>query len=426
MKQDFPLFKNYPELVYLDSAATSQKPKAVIDAVSDFYTKHNANIHRGMYDLSQEATDMFEDTRRKVANFINAKDVSEVIFTSGTTESINLAAFGWAKKFLKKGDIVVLSEMEHHSNIIPWLRLKEEIGIELVYLPITKDYRLVYKNISSFWQAKHVQNRKEDAGSRQVGTSMTSFDFKKIKLLALTHASNVLGTINPLEEIIPFFKKLNPEIKVLIDAAQSVPHMSIDVQKLGCDFLAFSSHKMLGPSGVGVLYAKRELLESMDPFIYGSIMIKRVTKEKATWADAPDKFEAGTQNIEGVIGLGAAIDFLQSVSFEKIQQNELELTSYALEKFASKKNITLFGPKNEEDRLGVFSFLVGNVHSHDISEILNRLHIAVRAGHHCAQPLMKVLGVSGTVRASSYLYNTKEDIDKLFEGIEEVKKVFKI
>jgi cysteine desulfurase/selenocysteine lyase len=401
MKKDFPLFKNYPDLVYLDSAATSQKPQVVIDAISDFYANYNANIHRGMYDLSQKATEMFEDIRKKVADFINAENASEIIFTSGTTGSINLAAFGWVKKFLKKGDVIVLSEMEHHSNIVPWLRLRDEIGIELVYLPLTEDFRLHYKNISGV-------------------------DIKKIKLLSITHASNVLGTVNPLEEIISFFKKINPEIRVLIDAAQSIPHMPLNVQKLDCDFLAFSSHKMLGPSGVGVLYAKKELLDSMDPFIFGSIMIRQVTKEKVTWADAPDKFEAGTQNIEGVRGLGAAIDYVQKVGFESMQEHEQELIKYTLEKFAEQENVALFGPRDRENRLGVFSFLIGNVHSHDISEILNRSHIAVRAGHHCAQPLMNVLGVAGTVRASVYIYNTKEDIDKLFEGIEEVKKVFKM
>jgi cysteine desulfurase / selenocysteine lyase len=401
-KQDFPIFKTYSDLVYLDSAATSQKPQNVIEAVSEFYTTKNANIHRGIYDLSQKATYVFKITREKVAGFIGANDSEEIILTSGTTESINIAAFGWAKKFLKKGDIIVLSEMEHHSNVVPWLRLKEEIGVELFYLPMTKDHRLDYKEIAS------------------LPLAMT----KSIRLVSITHASNVLGTVNPIEEIISFFKKLNPEIKVCIDAAQSVPHMPIDVQKIDCDFLAFSSHKMLGPAGVGVLYARKELLEDMDPFVYGSIMIREVTKEKATWADAPEKFEPGTRNLEGVAGLGAAIDYLQQVDFEKIQKHEQELTTYALEKFTQQKDVTLFGPKNPGNRLGVFSFAVGNVHPHDVSEVLNRSHIAVRAGHHCAQPLMGVLEVTGTIRASIYLYNTREDIDRLFEGIEEVKKVF--
>ena len=403
MKQDFPLFKTYPDLVYLDSSATSQKPQVVIDAVKEFYSENNSNIHRGIYNLSQKATDMFENVRKNVSTFINAKDASEIIFTSSTTEAINIVAYGWARKNLKKGDIVVLTEMEHHSNIVPWLRLKEEIGIKLFYLPLTKDYRLDYEIAS-------------------LSLAIT----KRIKLVSLAHASNVLGTINPLEEIILFFKKINPDIKTLIDAAQSVPHMPINVQKLNCDFLAFSSHKMLGSSGVGVLYGKKELLEEMNPFVVGSHMIRTVTKEKATWADLPDKFEAGTRNLEGVIGLGAAIDYLQNVGLEKIKKIEKELIQYSLEMFERQKNVTLFGPKNSNDRLGVFSFVVENVHSHDVSEILNRSHIAVRAGHHCAKPLMEVLGVTGTVRASIYLYNTKEDIDRLEEGIKEVKKTFKI
>lgn len=405
MKNDFPIFKTHPDVVYLDSAATSQKPQVVIDAVSDFYTTKNANIHRGIYDLSQTATDMIENTRKKIASFIHAKEPSEIIFTRGATESLNLVAFGWAKKFLKKGDIVVLSEMEHHANCVPWIRLKEEIGIELVYLPLIKDYRLDYNVMDSCLRGN---------------------DSKRVKLLALAYASNVLGTVNPLEKIIPYFKKINPEITVCIDAAQIVPHMRITVSKLDCDFLAFSSHKMLGPSGVGVLYGKKELLEEMDPFLFGGNMIRKVTKEKATWADVPDKFEAGTLNLEGIVGFGAAIDYLQSVGFETIAKHEEVLIFYALEKFQQQKNVALFGPSDIHDRVGVFSFAIGNVHPHDVAEIFNRMRIAVRTGHHCAQPLMDVLGVPGTVRASVYLYNTKEDIDRLFAGIEEVKRVFKI
>lgn len=404
MKNDFPIFKTYPELTFLDSAASSQKPQAVIDAVSDFYKTDYANIHRGIYDLSQEATELFESTRKKVADFIGAEDASEIIFSPGATESLNYVAFGWAKKFLKKGDIVVISEMEHHSNIVPWIQLEKEIGIDLVYIPLTDDYRLAYKNILEKQKLKG----------------------EKIKLVSLTHASNVLGTINPIEEIIPFFKKINPDVKICVDAAQSVPHIPLHLKSIDCDFLVFSSHKMLGPSGVGVLYAKRKLLNAMDPFVVGSHMINSVTKVEATWADIPDKFEAGTRNIEGVIGLGAAIEYINTVGFQKIQKHEEELVQYALKMFVKEKNIILFGPKNAEDRLGVFSFAVGNVHAHDVSEILNRVHIAVRAGHHCAMPLMDILGVTGTVRASFYLYNNREDIINLFNGIKEVKKVFNL
>jgi len=404
MKQDFPLFKNNPDLVYLDSSATSQKPQVVIDAVSNFYTNSNSNIHRGIYDLSQKATDKFEEVRKKVASFINAKDASEIIFTAGATESLNVVAFGWGRKFLKKGDIVVLSVMEHHANIIPWIQLKKELGIKLFYLPLTKDYRLNYKEIALLPLAKK----------------------KRIKLVTLTNASNVLGTVNPLDEIIPYFKKLNPEMKICVDGAQSMPHLPTNVSELDCDFLSFSAHKMLGPSGVGVLYAKKELLESMDPFIFGGGMIKKVTKEEATWADIPEKFEAGTPNIAGVIGFATALDYLQKIGLENIQKHEQELTNYALEQFAKQKKVTLYGPKDSNNRLGVFSFLVDGVHPHDIAEILNRSHIAVRTGHHCTQPLMQTLGVVGTARASIYLYNTKEDINKLMEGIEEVKKTFRM
>ena len=342
MKNDFPIFKTYPDLVYLDSAATSQKPQSVIDAVSQFYSSQNANIHRGIYDLSQSATEAFENSRKKVANFIGTKNASEIVFTSGATEAFNYVAFGWAKKFLKKGDIIAISEMEHHSNIVPWQMLQKEVGIKIVYLPITKDHRLEYKKIEELQKGK-------------------------IKLISFAHASNVLGTVNPLEEIIPYVKKLNPEIKICIDAAQSVPHMPIDVGSLDIDFLAFSSHKMLGPSGVGVLYAKKELLEQMDPVIVGSHMIRTVSKNKAIWADIPDKFEPGTRNLEGVIGLGAAIDYLQKIGWEKIQKHEMELAKYALEMFKKQKNIKLFGPKDSKNRLGVFSFAIENIHSHDVS-----------------------------------------------------------
>ncbi|HVA97057.1 MAG TPA: SufS family cysteine desulfurase [Candidatus Acidoferrales bacterium] len=401
MKNDFPIFKTYPDLVYLDSSATSQKPQAVIDAVSQFYSSKNANIHRGIYDLSQMATDLYENTRKKAAGFIGVKDSSQIIFTTGATEALNMVAFGWAKKILQKGDIIVLSEMEHHANIVPWQQLKKSNGVELYFLPLDKEYRLDYKKV-------------EDLPAQ------------KVKLLSLSHISNVLGTVNPLEEIIPFFKKKNPEIKVCIDAAQSVPHFQLNVEQLDCDFLTFSSHKMLGPAGVGVLYARKELLEVMDPLIFGGSMITQVTKEDATWAEIPDKFEAGTRNTEGVAGFGAAIDYLHQIGFKKIQEREEAITRYALEMFGRQKDVRLFGPAISDNRIGVFSFAIANVHPHDVAEILNRSHIAVRTGHHCAMPLMKVLGVFGTARASFYLYNTREDIDRLQEGIEEVKKTFNV
>lgn len=379
--------------MYLDSAATSQKPRIVINAIKGFYEKHNANIHRGLYDLSQRTTELFEQTRKKVAEFIGGDDPREIIFTSNTTESINLVAEGWAKKFLKKDDIVVLSEMEHNSNVVPWLRLQEEIGIKLFFLSLTNDGRLDYSKIP-----------------------------EQAKLITLTHASNVLGTINPVSEL----RKFAPEAKILIDAAQSIPHLPIDINKLDCDFLVFSSHKLFGPSGVGVLWGKKQLLEQMDPLLVGSHMVKKVTKEKAVFADIPDRFESGTRNLEGVIGLGAAVDYLQEIGMKKIQQHEKELTKYALEKLQKISGLQLFGPRETKERLGIFSFSVGNVHPHDVAEILNRSQIAVRSGHHCAHVLMQSLGVPATVRASFSIYNTKEDVDQLVAGIEKVKKTFKI
>lgn len=400
LKSDFPIFAHHPELIYLDSAVTSQKPQSVIDAVSHFYTHQNANIHRGLYDLSQQATDLFEATRQKVADFVSATDSSEIIFTSNATEAINVVATGWAEKFLKSGDIIVTSEMEHHSNSVPWLSLKEKIGIKLIVLPIGKDYRLDYK--------------------------VSDIDFSRVKLLALAHASNVLGTINPITDIAAYFKRQGADAKLLVDAAQSVPHLPVDVKKLDADFVAFSSHKMLGPSGVGVLYAKKSLLAGMNPLLVGSQMISSVTKDAATWAEAPAKFEPGTRNLEGVIGLGAAIDYLQTIGMPRVAAYEHELTAYALQQFKSQKDVTIFGPTESNDRIGVFSFAIGNIHAHDVAEILNRSHVAIRAGHHCAQPLMETLGVAGTARASTYLYNTAEDIDALMLGIREVKRVFHV
>lgn len=402
IKKDFPIFTTYTDLVYLDSASTSQKPKIVIDAVFDFYTKYNSNVHRGLYDLSQKATDLYEESRKKVSSFINAKDPSEIIFTGNATEAINLVATGFAKKFLKRGDIIVTTEMEHHSNIVPWLQLKKERGIKIVYLPISLYSCLVYDT-----------------------TLISGLDFKKVKLVSLTHASNVLGTINPVEKIIKVYKSKCPNAKFLVDGAQSIPHLKIDVQKMECDFFVFSSHKMYGPSGVGVLYAKRELLDEMDPLFYGSQMIDKVTKEKATFAGSPDKFEAGTGKLEAVVGLGAAIDFLSGIGMEQISLHEQKFTEYALNSLKKIKGVTIYGPDKITNRLPVFSFNIGNVHPHDVAEILNRKNICVRAGHHCAQPLMEVLKVPGTVRASFSIYNTISDVDALVDGIKDVKKVFK-
>jgi cysteine desulfurase/selenocysteine lyase len=397
-KNDFPIFKKYPELVYLDSASTSQKPQVVIDAVTDFYTAKNANIHRGIYKLAEEATAVYETTRDLVARFINAYSRKEVIFTANTNQSINLFAEGWGRKFLQKGDIVVLSEMEHHANIVPWLRLQDEIGIEVQFIPVNDEGRL----------------------------NSTALRSEKIKLLALTHISNVLGTINPLEEIIAYFRKLNPEITILIDAAQSIAHLPIDVRKLDCDVIAFSSHKMLGPAGVGVLWAKESILEEMNPLFVGSHMIKTVTKEKAIYSDLPDKFEAGTGNLEGVAGLGTAIMYLQHIGLKAVQEHDQVLTEYGLKKLQAIPYLKLFGPQTAENRVGIFSFAINGVHPHDIAQVLDTDDIAIRSGHHCCQVLMDVLDVPATARASLYIYNSKEDIDTLVEGIGKVKKTFMV
>lgn len=403
IKSDFPIFENYPDMVYLDSASTSQKPQAVINGVSKFYKKYNANIHRGIYELSEEATQKYETVRQKVAQFINAGSEKEIIFTKNTNEAINLVAKGFAKQNLKKGDIMVLSEMEHHANIVPWIRLRDEIGIILYYIPLTSDFRLNFKEIIN-----------------------QGFNLSKIKLVSLVHASNVLGTINPIQEIVKFLKENNINAKVCIDAAQSVPHLSIDVKDLGCDFLAFSSHKMLGPSGVGVLFAKSELLENMTPLLIGSHMILNVTKEKVDFAKSPDRFEAGTANLEGVVGLGTAINYLENLGMGNVFDHDQDLTKYGLEKLSEVKGLKIFGPETSENRLAIFSFGFKDIHPHDIAQILNEDQICIRSGHHCAQPLMECLGEPALARASCYIYNSKEDINKLIEGLEKVTNILKV
>ncbi len=402
IRNDFPIFKTYPNLVYLDNAATSQKPELVIKAVADFYTRYNSNIHRGIYDLSEKATKLFERTREKVAQFVGASSPDEIVFTSNASEAINFVAYGFARKFLKPKDFIVLSEMEHHSNIVPWIRLKEEMGVNLYFTPITKNYELDYQKIL-----------------------ISGVPREKIKLVALTHVSNVLGTVNPISKIVSFLKRNGISARVLVDGAQSIPHIPIDVKELDCDFFVFSSHKILGPSGVGVLWAKREILRKMDPFFVGSHMIETVTKKRATWAEIPSKFETGTRNLEGVVGLGAAIDYLKTIGIEEVENYEKELTDYTLARLFEIKGLNLFGKWVSKGRTGVFSFTLGNIHPHDTGEILNKENVCIRTGHHCAQPLMKVLGVFATARASTYFYNTRKDIDRLFNAIMQVKKIFK-
>ena len=384
IRSDFPIFKD-KVLVYLDSAATTQKPKQVIDAVSDFYSNYNANVHRGIYELSMKATEAYHSARQKVANFINASDWRSIVFTGGTTESINLVAYSWARKNLQKGDELLITEMEHHSNIVPWQLVAKEIGVIIKYISVNINGTLDLSNIN------------------ELITNNT-------KLVSVIHQSNVFGTINPIKKIINRAKQVGAI--TVIDAAQSIPHSHVDVPDLDCDFLAFSGHKMLGPTGIGILCGKTELLDSMSPFMGGGDMINSVTMTKSTWNDIPYKFEAGTPNIAQAIGLGAAIDYINEIGLTNIQDYVKHLVKTALGKLRAIDGLTIYGHQVGESS-SVISFNLEGVHPHDLAQFLDQDGIAVRAGHHCAQPIMDKLSVSSTIRASFYLYNTEEEIDKL-------------
>jgi cysteine desulfurase/selenocysteine lyase len=402
LRNDFPIFRrkiNGKELVYLDNASTTQKPNCVIDAISDFYTNYNSNIHRAVYQLAEEATVLYEHSREKIANFINVRP-EEIIFTRNTTESINLIAHSWARTNLKKDDGIAITELEHHSNIVPWQILSQEIGTRLEYVGI------------------------DDNGFLDLEHLIDLISSKKVKLISLSHMSNVLGTIVPIEKIIKIAHE--NDIPVLVDGAQSVPHMPVDVKKMDCDFLVFSAHKMLGPTGVGVLYAKKEFLEKMRPFMGGGDMIKEVFKFHTNYNEVPYKFEAGTPNIADVVGFGAAIDYLEKIGMEKVRKHEIDLTEYALESILSMKYVTVYGPKDPNYRGGVISFNIADIHPHDLATIMNDHGIAIRSGHHCAQVLMQRLDVPATSRASFYIYNTKEEIDKFVNAIKEAGRIFKI
>lgn len=393
-KAQFPIFTNHPELVYLDSAATTQKPQPVIDAISHFYANDIAPVHRGIYALAQNASAQFEAVRTQLAQLIGANTSDTIIFTSGATASLNMVAYAWGRTHLKPGDIILLSEMEHHANFIPWQRLRDDIGVELRFIPVTSEYRLPRHKVVS------------------------AEDNPRVKLLALTHLSHVLGTINPIREIANDF----PHAKLLVDAAQSLSHIHVNVAELGADFLACSAHKMFGPSGVGALYIRDEIAQTMEPFMTGGHMIERVTRETTTWAQPPAKFEPGTPNIEGVIGFGAAIRFVTTLGIETLIAHEKSLTEYALERLQS-AGMRIIGPNTNNNRSGIISFEMPGLHPHDAADILNRDNIALRAGHHCAQPLMQALNLPGTLRASLHLYNTIDDIDALLEGLTTVTKI---
>jgi cysteine desulfurase / selenocysteine lyase len=402
LRNDFPIFKkkiNGNELVYLDNASTTQKPYSVIDSITDFYTNYNSNIHRAVYQLAEEATELYEKSREKIANFINVRP-EEIVFTRNTTESINLIAHSWARSNLKKDDGIVITELEHHSNIVPWQILCQEIGTQLEYVGI------------------------DEHGFLDLEQMIQLISSKKVKLVSLSHMSNVLGTIVPIEGIIKVAHEHG--IPVIVDGAQSVPHMPINVKNIDCDFLVFSAHKMLGPTGVGVLYAKKEFLEKMRPFMGGGDMIKEVFKFHTNYNEVPYKFEAGTPNIADVVGFGAAIDYLEKIGMENIRRHEITLTEYALESILSLKYVTVYGPRDAKYRGGVISFNIADIHPHDLATIMNDHGIAIRSGHHCAQVLMQRLDVPATSRASFYIYNTKEEIDKFVNAIKEAGRIFKI
>jgi cysteine desulfurase/selenocysteine lyase len=400
------IWKNFPvlnqevhpgkQLVYLDSAATSQKPAVVIDAMNRYYHQYNANIHRGIHALAEAATAQYEGAREKVARFINAGSSREIIYTRNTTESINLVAFSWGRKNLEQGDIVILTEMEHHSNLVPWQILVQEIGIQLEFIPVTEDGLL---DLDVYRQLLNLQP----------------------KIVSFTHMSNVLGTINPAKEIIRLAHDAGA--LVLVDGAQSVPHFPVDVRDLDADFYAFSGHKMCGPTGIGILYGKEALLERMPPFLGGGDMIKRVHLRTFVPNDLPHKFEAGTPSIAEAIGLGAAVDYLSEIGMDSIFAYEHELTAYALERLEEVPGVWIFGPEASK-KGGVASFTFEGVHPHDVAQVVDADGIAVRAGHHCAMPLHEKFGIPATARASFYLYNTKQDIDRLIEGLYKVKEIF--
>ena len=392
-KSEFPIFKNR-KLTYLDSASTSQKPKVVLDAMKNVYENSNANVHRALYDLGSESTELYESSRELVAKFINANSSKEIIFTSGATASINLLAYSIGSQ-LKEDDEVLISHMEHHANIVPWQQLVKRTGIKLKYLPLT------------------------DSGEIDLSKS-SELITAKTKIVSITHMSNVLGTINPIKEIAKLTKMVGAVF--IVDGAQSVSHMPVNVQDLECDFLVFSGHKMLGPTGVGVLWGKFELLNDLDPFLSGGEMIEKVTLEESTWNEVPYKFEAGTPNYVQAIGLGAAVKFLSKIGMENIHKYEKELTSYAVEKLQSIPNLNIHGsPKN---RGSVISFNIENIHPQDLAQFLNEDNICIRVGHHCAQPLLKTLNETSTARASFYIYNDFSDIDKLVYSIKSTISYF--
>ena len=396
-KKDFPIFEN-KDIAYLDSGATTQKPTSVLEAIEKFYKNENANPHRGAYGLSIEATEIYENTRDKIAKFINAKHREEIIFSKNASESLNLIAYSYGLDNLKKDDEIVLSIMEHHSNLVPWQMVAKKTESKLNYMYINDNFEI---------------------SDEEIETKITD----KTKIVGITHVSNVLGTINNIEKIIKYAHKKGAI--VVVDGSQSIPHMEIDVQKLDADFFVFSGHKMLAPLGIGILYGKREILNKMNPFLMGGDMIEYVYEQETTFAPLPNKFEAGTQNVEGVIGLGAAIDYIKNIGYNKIQEIEKEVTSYARQELSKLEYLTLYLTPNEEKHSSVISFNIKGVHPHDVASILDSENVCVRSGNHCAQPLLRSMGIDSTCRASFYIYNTKEDVDKLVIALNKAYNMFK-
>ncbi|MBR4645037.1 MAG: cysteine desulfurase [Bacteroidaceae bacterium] len=400
-REDFPIlgkiiYKKYP-LVYLDNAATTQKPRQVVEAMTEEYYNVNANVHRGVHFLSQQATELHEGSRETVRKFLNARSTSEIVFTRGTTESINLVAQCFSDAFMKEGDEVIVSEMEHHSNIVSWQLQQQSKGIKLRVIPITDDGRLCLNEYEGIFN-------------------------DRTRIVSVTHVSNVLGTINPVKEIIRIAHEHG--VPVLIDGAQSTPHMKVDVQKLDCDFFAFSGHKIYGPTGIGVLYGKEEWLEKLPPYMGGGEMIKNVSFERTTFNELPFKFEAGTPDYVASTGLARALDYVNTIGLDAIEAHERDLTAYAMQQMNEIEGMKIYGPVDVNIHDAVISFQVGNIHHLDMGTLLDRLGIAVRTGHHCAEPLMHRLGIEGTCRASFALYNTREEVDALVAGIQRIKEMF--
>ena len=404
IRNDFPILKtkikNKP-LIFLDNAATSQKPKEVIEAVADFYRTYNSNIYRGIYKIAEKATKEYEKTRKSVAQFIGTKDSSEIIFTSGTTESINLAALSWGEKNVRPGDDIITTVAEHHSNFVPWQQLAKRKRANFLVAPISQDGQIDL-------------------------SALLKLVSKKTRLVALSYVSNVLGTINPVKKIIQEIRNRDPKIKILIDGAQAVPYFSVDVKDIDCDFFAFSGHKMLGPDGIGVLYAKKTILNDMPPMLTGGHMIKDVSIKNTLFNDIPWRFEAGTRNIAGTIGLGSAINYINNVSLKRINIYLQELTKYALSRLQAIPGLTIYGPQSHKERISLASFNIKGVHPHDLAQFLDRDNICIRAGHHCALPLHRSLGIEASARASFYAYNTQKEVDALVNGLIKAKKFFSI